>query len=253
MKIAAVQHDIVWEEPEANVARLGEKVKEAVNQGAQLVALTEMFSWGFSMETDRVNEPVGGLSTRFLVDQAAATGVWVCGSVPELPEGQDKPFNQLVLAGPNGELHTYAKMYPFTYGGEHKNYAQGDAPLQLEIGDLRVSFFICYDLRFGDEFWRLAPDTDLYVIVANWPASRREHWRTLLHARAIENQAWVMGVNRVGDGGGLTYAGDSTIIDPFGEIIEHAEHDEALLLADATAARVEEVRGRYPFLADRKS
>jgi len=252
MKIAAVQHDIVWEDPQANFERLAPKIKQAAHEGAELIALTEMFSWGFSMDTKRVFEPVDGPSTQFLVQQAQLSGAWVCGSLPERPEGQDLPFNQLVVASPSGDVHRYAKIYPFSYSGEHENYNSGDTPLTLEIGGLRVSFFICYDLRFADEFWKLAHDTDLYVVVANWPESRRNHWKTLLRARAIENQAFVMASNRVGAGGKLPYAGDASIIDPFGEILAHAEFDETTIFADATAERVQHVRTKYPFLNDRR-
>lgn len=256
MQIAAIQHDIVWEDPDANFAQLAGRIKEAANEGARLIALSEMFAWGFSMETDRVNEPVGGPSTTFLSEQAVATGAWVCGSVPELPEGGEHPYNQLVVAAPDGSISRYAKIYPFSYGGEHLHYTAGTQTLTETITvdgeSLRVSFFVCYDLRFADEFWKLAPDTDVYVVVANWPEARRHHWRSLLMARAIENQAYVVAANRVGEGGRLTYSGDSSIIDPFGELLAWSEYDETTLMADVTAERVTEVRTRYPFLSDRR-
>ena len=254
MKVAAIQHDIVWEDPPANHERLSTQIKEAANDGAQLIALTEMYSWGFSMATERVHEAPDGPSVAFLVDQAERTGAWVCGSAPVLVEGLDKPHNRLLVASPHGDLHTYDKMYPFSYSGEHEHYTAGAAPLQVTIDDLRVSFFICYDLRFGNEFWNLADSTDLYVVVANWPAKRSAHWENLLMARAIENQAFVLGVNRVGDdGNGLHYSGDSHIIDPFGEVLAAATETEAILSADVTPGRVAEVRNRFPFLADRKA
>ena len=113
--------------------------------------------------------------------------------------------------------------------------------------------FVCYDLRFADEFWARRADTDCYVVVANWPQPRRDHWRTLLRARAIENQAFVVGVNRVGSGGGLDYAGDSAIVLPFGRTLEAAggQHEE-ILLHDVTADEVAELRAEYPFLNDRR-
>jgi predicted amidohydrolase len=112
--------------------------------------------------------------------------------------------------------------------------------------------FVCYDLRFADEMWALAHDTDCYVLVANWPESRRHHWRTLLVARAIENQAYVVGVNRVGEGDGIAYVGDSRIVDPSGEILASAARTEALVVADVDPAEVARVRERFPFLADRR-
>jgi predicted amidohydrolase len=115
-----------------------------------------------------------------------------------------------------------------------------------------VSFFVCYDLRFADEFWALAHRTDLYVIPANWPESRREHWMALLRARAIENQAYVVGCNRVGNGGGLHYVGDSMIIDPLGVILAHGDATETTLIVDIDPAKVSETRQRFPFLQDRR-
>jgi len=115
-----------------------------------------------------------------------------------------------------------------------------------------VSMFVCYDLRFADEFWRLAPDTDLYLVPANWPASRREHWLALLKARAIENQAFVAGCNRVGTGGGLDYSGDSRIFDPLGATVAEADGSETIITAEITRDRVREVREQFPFLRDRR-
>ncbi|MEP6660111.1 MAG: nitrilase-related carbon-nitrogen hydrolase, partial [Acidimicrobiales bacterium] len=112
--------------------------------------------------------------------------------------------------------------------------------------------FVCYDLRFADEFWALAHDTDCYLIVANWPESRRHHWQSLLVARAIENQAYVVGVNRVGEGGRLGYSGDSRIIDPLGEVIAGGARTEATLIAEVDPAMVRDVRARFPFLQDRR-
>ena len=115
--------------------------------------------------------------------------------------GDDRrPYNSFVLAGPDGTVHRYRKIHPFTYGGEDKHVRPGDELVTVEIGGLRVSPFVCYDLRFADEFWQRAAQTDVYLVPANWPASRRLHWQTLLQARAIENQAYVVGCNRVGDG-----------------------------------------------------
>lgn len=257
MKVAAIQHDIAWEDPDANFARLAPMVAEAAAGGARLVVLTEMYSTGFSLDTARVAEPDGGPSTRFLVDQAAAHGVWVCGSLPERTAGADRPTNRLVLAGPNRELHRYAKVHPFSYAREHERFAPGDRLVTVEVEGVRVSLFVCYDLRFADDFWCLAPGTDCYLVVANWPAARRDHWRVLLRARAIENLAYVVGVNRVGSGGGLDYAGDSAVIGPFGEELATAADDgpvgtEQILYAEVDPGHVAEVRARYPFLADRR-
>jgi predicted amidohydrolase len=251
MIVAGVQHDIVWENPEENFARLAPRIEKAAADGARLVVLTEMFSTGFSMKTDRVAEPVDGPSARFLVEQAQANDVWVCASLPEQSDGAH-PFNQLVLAAPDGATHRYAKIHPFTYGREHDHYSPGTRFLSVDVEGTRCSFFVCYDLRFADEFWARAQQTDCYVVPANWPAPRREHWMTLLRARAIENQAYVVGVNRVGEGGRLRYCGDSTIIDPFGEVVADGGDGETIITADVDPERVRSVRAEYPFLQDRR-
>jgi omega-amidase len=252
LKIAAVQHDIVWADRDANFARLAPMIEGAARAGARLVVLTEMYSTGFVMDAASVAEPVDGPSTEFLVEQARRHDAWVCGSLPELADGQDRPYNRLVLAAPDGTRHRYAKIHPFTYAREHEHYAAGDERIVVDVDGVRVGLFVCYDLRFADEFWALAPDVDAYVVPANWPESRREHWRTLLVARAIENQAYVIGVNRVGEGDGLAYVGDSRIVDPLGRIVAEAAGSEALLVADVDPTVVTETRRRFPFLHDRR-
>ncbi|MCY4192894.1 MAG: carbon-nitrogen family hydrolase [bacterium] len=254
MKVAAVQHDIVWESPEANFEHLAPKVAQAAAAGARLVVLAEMYSTGFSMATAKVAEPPDGPSVGFLADQAAACGVWVCGSAPvREPSKAELPFNRFVLAGPNGEAAVYDKIHPFSYGGEHEHYAAGAERVTIAVEGVRITPFVCYDLRFSDEFWGLAHDTDCYVVVANWPFTRRAHWSALLLARAIENQAYVVGVNRVGTGGGIDYPGCSAVIDPFGvEVARAPEGQEAVLYADIDLARVQKIRARYPFLHDRR-
>jgi predicted amidohydrolase len=177
----------------------------------------------------------------------------VCGSLPILADSNTLPFNRLVLASPEGALHHYDKIHPFSFAREQEHFAAGGERVTVTVEDLRVSLFVCYDLRFADELWALAPSTDCYLVVANWPAARRDHWCTLLRARAIENQAYVAGVNRVGTGGKLEYAGDSMLVDPFGEVVAEAGDSETVVVVDASPERVEEVRASYPFLADRRS
>jgi predicted amidohydrolase len=250
--VSGIQHDIVWERPEENFARLAPMIQRAASDGARLVVLTEMFSTGFSMKTERIAEPVDGPSARFLVEQAKANGAWVCASLPERVAAEEFPFNQLVVAAPDGSTHRYAKIHPFTFGREHEHYSAGAQFLTVDIEGTRCSFFVCYDLRFADEFWALAGETDCFVLPANWPAARREHWTSLLRARAIENQAYVVGVNRVGAGGRLQYSGDSMIVDPFGGIVARAGDGETTISADVDPERVRAVRAEYPFLQDRR-
>ena len=252
MRIAAIQHDIVWEQPEANFERLAPWVSAAAAAGARLVVLTEMYSTGFSMNTASTAEPVGGPSAQFLAAQAKQHGVWVAGSLPEATDDAARPFNTLLLSGPDGQEFRYRKIHPFTYAKEDESFSAGRDYVTVDIEGLRVTLFICYDLRFADDFWATAVATDCYVVPANWPEARRHHWTTLLRARAIENQAYVAGCNRVGDGGTLHYTGDSRIFDPMGEQLAAGAGGETMLLADISPGLVRETRERFPFMQDRR-
>jgi predicted amidohydrolase len=251
MKVAAVQHDIVWEDPVANFARLAPLIGVAAAAGARLVLMSEMYSTGFSMAPERVAEPAGGPSEQFLVRQASTHGVWVGASVPQRPDGGGRARNTFLLAAPDGQVSRYDKIHPFSYSGEDDHYDAGTETLTVDVEGLRVSPFVCYDLRFADTFWKVTEGTDLYAVVANWPAARRVHWQTLLQARAIENQAYVVGVNRVGTGDDLDYAGDSRVVDPMGEVLAAAAATETVLVVDVDPGFVASTRARYPFMADR--
>jgi predicted amidohydrolase len=252
LNVAVIQHDIFWEDRSATLSHLTALINDAAERGARLVVLTEMFSVGFSAETARIEEPPDGPSTEFLREAALRHGLWILGSICVRSPSVPLPQNVAVLASPGGELFRYAKRHLFSYSGEHRRIAPGHETLTVDIDGARISVFVCYDLRFADEFWRLAPKTDAYVLVANWPAARAEHWRSLLVARAIENQAWVIGSNRVGDGGGIHYQGDSLIVDPLGVVVaDGAGRGETVLTALVDPTRVAEVRSRYPFLDDR--
>ena len=259
MRIAAVQHDIVWEDREANFERLAPQVARAVGAGAELVLLTETFSTGFSM-TPGIGEPEGGPSSQFLAAQAKEHDVWVAGTCPEVEEGiggqggevKALPYNSFVLAGPDGSTHRYRKLHPFA--DERNRFRSGEGPVTVQVGDLRVTPFICYDLRFANVFWQTGPNTDVFLVPANWPSTRRHHWTTLLQARAIENQAYVVGCNRVGTAGdGTEHGGDSRIISPMGELLATASGVETIVLADVDPAEVAATRDRFQFIADRRS
>jgi predicted amidohydrolase len=254
LRVAALQHDIAWEDRATTLARLAPMVADAVGAGAGLVVLPEMFAVGFSMRTDVTAEPVDGPTAAWLGDQAQAHGVWLAGSVPERAEGDDLPHNVLVVAGPDGQRVRYAKRHPFSYGGETEHFAAGDDLVTLDIEGVRVSLAVCYDLRFADQFWAQGPTTDCFLVVANWPAKRTAHWRALLVARAIENQAYVVGVNRVGTAGdGTEHTGGSCVVDPLGVLVADATEPgvETTLLADIDPEVVAATRARFPFLADR--
>ncbi|HVC25936.1 MAG TPA: nitrilase-related carbon-nitrogen hydrolase [Acidimicrobiales bacterium] len=249
--VAGVQCDIAWQDRRANLERCGREVAAAADAGAQLVLLPEMFPTGFSMDTDVVAEGPDAATATFLRSQAESRGIHVGGSfacrAPESP----LPVNRFLLAGPHGESTVYDKVHPFSYGHEHEHYSPGSRVVSAVIDGVRVTPFICYDLRFADSFWAAAPTTDCYLVVASWPAARQEHWRTLLLARAIENQAYVVGVNRTGTGGGIDYRGGSMVVEPFGGVVADAGSGEKLIVTEVDVRRVRDVRRRYPFLADR--
>jgi predicted amidohydrolase len=252
VRVAAVQHDIIWEDASATRKVVEPMIASAASAGARLICLSEMYATGFSMRPERIAEDEGGPNEQFLRDQARQHRAWLIASIAQW--GSDgRARNNAVIAAPDGDVYRYAKIHPFGYAGEHEHYTAGTEFLTVDIDGLRVSAFICYDLRFADEFWVRAQDTDLYVLPANWPSPRREHWRTLLRARAIENQAYVLAVNRVGTVRDLEYTGDSAIIDPLGRTLAEASLLPGVLVADVDAAEVARVRAEFPFLADRRS
>jgi predicted amidohydrolase len=249
VRVAAVQHDIVWEDRDATLEQL---TRSLAGVEADLIVLAEMFAVGFTMARE-VAEPPDGPTTQWLVAEAASRAAWIGGSIPVVLPGADRPSNVFTLASPTGEVHRYAKRHPFAYAGEREHYAPGDERVTVDVDGVRTSLSVCYDLRFADAYWPLAPVTNLYLVVASWPQTRRHHWRTLLAARAIENQAYVVGVNRVGSGGGLDYAGDTCIVDPLGEVLASAAGVETVITADVDPAVVAKVRAELPFLADRRT
>jgi predicted amidohydrolase len=253
LRLAAVQHDIVWEDRDATLRHLTPQVASAAGAGARLIVLTEMFATGFSMATHRTAETIEGPTVTWLRERAAEHRCWMAGSVAVRDGTDDLALNAFCLVAPDGTLHRYDKIHPFTYAGEHERFGAGDRFVTVDVEGVKVTLFVCYDLRFADEFWATARDTDAYLVVANWPSTRRHHWRTLLDARAIENQAYVVGVNRVGTGGGLDYTGDSRIVDPLGEVVAGGAMRETILLADLDTEVVRTVRRTLPFLPDRRS
>jgi predicted amidohydrolase len=252
VKVAALQHDIVWEDRDATLRHLDPQVAAAAHAGARLVVLTEMFATGFSMDTHRTAEQLAGPTVTWLHERAAEHAVWLAGSVPLHDVDRELPTNSLLLVGPDGTRHRYDKVHPFSYAGEHERFAAGEQPAVVaEVEGVRLGLTVCYDLRFADQYWAMAPDVDAFLVVANWPDTRRHHWRALLDARAIEDQAYLIGVNRVGEGGGLVYSGDSRIVDPTGEVLASAAGGESMLLADVDPQLVAAIRARFPFMQDR--
>jgi omega-amidase len=257
VKVAAVQHDIVWNDREANFARLAPRIRDAATLGADLVVLTETFSTGFVVDVPDIGEPEGGPSAQFLGNQAAEHGVWVCGSCPEIADGaatdDRRPFNTFVFAGPDGATHRYRKIHTFTYGGEPKHFGAGTELTSFTIAGARVTPLVCYDLRFADEFWQRADGTDVYVVTANWPAPRRLHWKALLQARAIENLAYVVAPAQWGrhSANRLTY-GNAMVVDPWGTVLARCGDGEGVCVAPFRRDRIAQVRRELPSLSHRR-
>jgi predicted amidohydrolase len=250
MIVAGVQLDLAWENPLENFRRAREHVQGAAAAGARLAVLPEMFATGFSMRADRV-AAFGDEVRAFLGEVAAAHRLWVLGGYAE--RGEPRPWNACSLMDPGGaEVFRYHKIHPFSLAGEHLCFGAGSAMKTAVVEGLRVTPVICYDLRFPELFRRAAEATDLFVVIANWPDARRDAWSTLLRARAIENQAYVLGVNRVGEGDGLAYSGDSALIDPLGRVQAAAAVAETTFYCPVDAAEVQAARARFSFLADRR-
>lgn len=251
MRIAVAQTDILWEQVPQNLEILRGQSALARAQGADLVLFPEMAVCGYSMRSLEMAKACQGVPEALLA-MAQEEGLWVGTSYPEQREEASLPSNTFALAGPQGQWICYRKMHPFSLAKEDSHYCAGDRPVNVDIAGLRCSLWVCYDLRFANAFWAQAPHTDLYLVLANWPAKRRRAWNTLLRARAIENQAFVAGCNRVGKADGLVYSGDSCIIDPVGRTLARATGQPALLLADLDAALVGRIRSKLPFLQDRR-
>ena len=181
---------------------------------------------------------------------AAGLDVWLIAGVPQQSDRGAR--NRALLVGPDGHVRRYTKLHPFSFAGEHEHYAAGEQVESWVVDGVRITPFICYDLRFPEVFRQTVDRTDLYVVIANWPERRRAHWQALLLARAIEDQAYVAGVNRVGDGGGLHYSGDSALISPWGERLVAAAEAEAVLVGTVDPAVVAAARAQFPVLRDRR-
>ena len=254
MKVALVQHDVYFEDAATTCEHVRPFVKAAAAEGARLVVLTEMFATGFSMAPEKVAElPAQGVGGRFLLEMAAETGAAVCGSLPVREPGAPRAFNRFTCAFPDGRTVGYEKIHPFSFAGEDAHYGAGSSVVTFPWEGLAITPFVCYDLRFGDAFWAVAGKTACFVVVSNWPAARKDHFRALAVARAIENQAYLLATNRVGSGGGLDYAGGSIAVGPFGEVLAEAGDGEETLFVEVSSDRVAEVRAAYPFLADRRA
>jgi len=254
MKIFGVQFDIVWENKPANFATVRRLLMAARPEEGSLVILPEMFATGFSMNADAMAELYDGATEQFLAGLAKEFAVWiVAGAVMRGQDGRAR--NKCLVFNSTGDLKAfYAKMRLFTPGGESKHYTPGMKPVAFTWGDCVVSPFICYDLRFPELFRRTITEhhPELFVVIANFPEKRIHHWVRLLQARAIENQAYVVGVNRIGSDPVQKYSGRSLVVDPEGEIVVDAGEAETVISGKLDLSRLRQYRQNLPFLADMK-
>jgi omega-amidase len=252
MEVLGLQFDIAWENKVANFATVRRLLSEAAPEKDSLVALPEMFATGFSMNTKSVAEQPGGETERFLAEIAKEFGVFLMGGAAM--RGKDgRARNKAVVFSPAGELLAfYAKMQPFTPGGEAEHYVAGERPVTFRWTEAVVSPFVCYDLRFPEIFREAAREhrPELFVVIASWPEKRIHHWSVLLKARAIENQAYVMGVNRIGTDPYYSYNGQSQIFDPRGEMLADAGEKEGCIRARLDLEVLRKYRTGLPFLED---
>jgi predicted amidohydrolase len=250
MHVSLVQLDIAWEDPPRNYARAHELLAHARLKRESLVVLPELFACGFSMNVDRVGEDEPRATENFLRDVAREFGVFVVGGVAARTAGRVR--NEAVVVNPPGDMIArYAKLHPFTLAGEKDAYAAGEDVVLFDWAEFKVAPFVCYDLRFPEIFRRaVRRGANLFTVIANWPSARVNHWVTLLQARAIENQAYVVGANRCGRDPKLEYPGRSLVIDPLGNIIADAGDHETVLAAEVDFQQVARLRAKLPFLND---
>ncbi|HYF34158.1 MAG TPA: carbon-nitrogen family hydrolase [Prosthecobacter sp.] len=248
--IHGVQLDCVWEDKPANYAKVRELLAGRTSPGS-LIVLPEMFATGFSDALAKTVEPAGGPTEDFLRELAQTHQSCVIGGVVTSGSAGQGRNQALVIAPDGAVLARYIKMRPFSLGGESQVHERGDKPQVFEWAGLKVAPLICYDLRFP-ELAREAVRTGAEVLVylAAWPIKRQQHWITLLQARAIENQAYVIGVNRCGTDPQFTYSGRSMVVDPHGVIIADAGEQERVLRVEMGDKIVRDWRAQFPALAD---
>lgn len=250
LKIAMTDMDIIWENKEANQKLCQSMMREAAERESDLILFPEMTLTGFSMDVERICDREEE-TVSFFSEQAEkyhlAAGF---GYVDKDADGMGK--NHFCLVDKEGTVQMdYIKIHPFTYGGEADYYRGGDRLASFHFGGWTAGAFICYDLRFAEAFAKLPLDTDVIFVIANWPEERLHHWYALLRARALEMQCYVVGVNRVGEGGGLQYAKSSAAFDADGNRVpeEKGERNRYILL-DLAARR--NYAKNFPVRKDRR-
>jgi predicted amidohydrolase len=253
LSFTLIQTNLHWENKEANLQMLEEKIN-AINEPTHVVVLPEMFTTGFSMKPEILAEKMDGPTVEWMKKTAALKKIILTGSV--IIEENGNYYNRLLWVLPNGELGYYNKRHLFAYGEEDQHYTGGNNRFITSVNGWRIQLLVCYDLRFPvwarQQFHQVEEfEYDVLVYVANWPERRNHAWKTLLQARAIENQCYVVGVNRVGtDGIGLNYSGDSLVADALGKPLYEKANQEDVFTISLDKKHLEEIREKLPFWKD---
>jgi omega-amidase len=247
LNVTIVQSDLHWHEPEKNLEHFSNLLRTD-KRATDLVVLPEMFSTGFTMHASSHAESMDGRSVTWMRETALELGSAICGSL--IIEDDGRYFNRFLLVRTDGTAEHYDKRHLFRLAGEHEHYALGTSTQTFELKGWRIRPMVCYDLRFP--VWsRNRNDYDLLVYVANWPDRRHQAWETLLRARAIENLAYVAGVNRVGrDGNEIRYVGGSAVIDYLGNYRASAGEESGIFRASLDMEGLLEFREKFPFYRD---
>ena len=252
LTISIIQTDLFWEDKQANLQMLQGKIL-AIKEKTEIVVLPEMFSTGFSMQPKLLAEKMDGETLMWMKRIAAEKKIILTGSV--IIEEDGNYYNRLIWMLPNGQYGVYDKRHRFAFAGEDEQYTAGSKRLVASVKGWKLNLLVCYDLRFPvwarQQLQEEGPEYDVLIYVANWPEKRNHVWKTLLPARAIENQCYVVGANRVGtDGKDIFYSGDSMVIDPLGETLYTQATDEAIITVVLQKDKLEEVRSKFPFWRD---
>jgi omega-amidase len=252
LTVTLIQTQLHWEDRKANLAMLDKKIR-SISEKTEVVVLPEMFTTGFSMNPAALAETMEGETVQWMKKVASEKKIILTGSI--IIEEDGHYYNRIVWMLPNGQYGVYDKRHRFAYAGEDEQFTAGSKRLIASVKGWKINLLICYDLRFP--VWsRQSPDADspefdLLIYVANWPERRSHAWRTLLQARAIENQCYVVGVNRVGDDGNKHhYIGDSMVADPLGEVLYHRKDDEDIFTITLDKDHLQAVREKLPFWKD---
>lgn len=248
LKITIYQGYLFWENIDKNLQNISLRLS-GIREKTNLIILPEMFNTGFTMNAETLGETMNGKTMQWMQQTAQKFDCVVTGSIIIKENG--KCYNRLLWVRPDGTHEHYDKRHLFALGKEHQTYTAGTKKLIVELNGWKICPMICYDLRFPVWLRNVNEDYDLLMIVANWPEKRALHWRTLIPARAVENQSYVIGVNRVGhDGNEVYHSGDSTCIDPNGNVVYYKRDEEDVYTFSVIGDEVKKARRALPFLKD---